>query len=291
MFERYTEQARRTIFFARYEASQLRTDRIEPIHLLLGLLREDLTLRQMLSSPQREEIREHAERNFMGTNDVTTSIDLPLSHSCKRALDRARDVADETPRGPIDSTHLVLGLLRIGDDSLQVLLRQYGVDEPAIRQRMEGRRTPPRAPGAIRLERRFTSALEQISEEASSERLKRLPWTRRQALGHLIDWAAAHHEWIGRALVDKKVAAYGYPLEERVEAAKYEEMRWADLVIVWIAMNDLLGQIVARIPPERLETPCRIGIAPEKPLRNVIERYREYTEDMLAQICAMGGML
>jgi ATP-dependent Clp protease ATP-binding subunit ClpC len=43
MFEKYTEKARRVIFFARYEASQFGSSRIETEHLLLGLLREDNT--------------------------------------------------------------------------------------------------------------------------------------------------------------------------------------------------------------------------------------------------------
>src|SRR5260370_1026225 len=42
MFERYTEKARRVIFFARYEASQFGSPYIETEHLLLGLLREDM---------------------------------------------------------------------------------------------------------------------------------------------------------------------------------------------------------------------------------------------------------
>ena len=37
MFERYTEHAKRLIFFARYEASQYGSPTIEPEHLLLGL--------------------------------------------------------------------------------------------------------------------------------------------------------------------------------------------------------------------------------------------------------------
>ena len=37
MFERYTEKARRVIFFARYEASQFGSPYIETEHLLLGL--------------------------------------------------------------------------------------------------------------------------------------------------------------------------------------------------------------------------------------------------------------
>jgi hypothetical protein len=44
MFERYTEKARRTIFFARYEASQYGSSTIASEHLLLGLLREDRTI-------------------------------------------------------------------------------------------------------------------------------------------------------------------------------------------------------------------------------------------------------
>jgi hypothetical protein len=41
MFERYTEKARRCIFFARYEASMFGSPYIETEHLLLGILRED----------------------------------------------------------------------------------------------------------------------------------------------------------------------------------------------------------------------------------------------------------
>src|SRR5205809_5731682 len=41
MFERYTERARRVLFFARYEASQLGSISIGTEHLLLGILREE----------------------------------------------------------------------------------------------------------------------------------------------------------------------------------------------------------------------------------------------------------
>ncbi len=40
MFERYTDRARRVIFFARYEASAFGSSSIDTEHLLLGLLRE-----------------------------------------------------------------------------------------------------------------------------------------------------------------------------------------------------------------------------------------------------------
>ncbi len=51
MFERYTEKARRVIFFSRYEASQFGSPYIETEHLLLGILREakDVAFRFQLS--------------------------------------------------------------------------------------------------------------------------------------------------------------------------------------------------------------------------------------------------
>src|SRR5690349_6487560 len=41
MFERYTESARRALFFARYDASALGDTAIETEHLLLGLTRDE----------------------------------------------------------------------------------------------------------------------------------------------------------------------------------------------------------------------------------------------------------
>jgi ATP-dependent Clp protease ATP-binding subunit ClpC len=40
MFEKYSDQARRVLFFARHEASVLASREIEPHHLLLGVLKE-----------------------------------------------------------------------------------------------------------------------------------------------------------------------------------------------------------------------------------------------------------
>ena len=53
MFERYTEKARRVIFFARYEASQFGSPYIETEHLLLGLLREDKAMANRFDSGVR----------------------------------------------------------------------------------------------------------------------------------------------------------------------------------------------------------------------------------------------
>jgi predicted enzyme related to lactoylglutathione lyase len=52
MFERYTEKARRVIFFARYEASQFGSPQIQAEYILLGLMREDKALLMRFVRPR-----------------------------------------------------------------------------------------------------------------------------------------------------------------------------------------------------------------------------------------------
>src|SRR5437867_10936503 len=97
MFERYTEKARRVIFFARYEASQFGAKSIEAEHILLGLLREDKQLTQrFFRSPHStvESIRREIESRTTFGDKVSASVDLPLSGSAKRVLSYAADESE-----------------------------------------------------------------------------------------------------------------------------------------------------------------------------------------------------
>jgi ATP-dependent Clp protease ATP-binding subunit ClpA len=114
MFERYTEKARRVIFFARYEASQFGSPYIETEHLLLGLLREDKALanRFLRSHAAIESIRKQIEAHTTIREKVSTSVDLPLSHECKRVLAYGAEEAERLNHKHIGTEHLLLGLLR-----------------------------------------------------------------------------------------------------------------------------------------------------------------------------------
>lgn len=114
MFERYTEKARRVIFFARYEASQFGSPYIETEHLLLGLLREDkaLTNRFLRSHASVESIRKQIEAHTPRREKTTTSVDLPLGNECKRVLAYAAEEAERLSHQHIGTAHLLLGLLR-----------------------------------------------------------------------------------------------------------------------------------------------------------------------------------
>ena len=114
MFERYTEKARRVIFFARYESSQFGSPYIETEHLLLGLLREDkaLTNRFLRSDGPLESIRKQIEAHTTIREKISTSVDLPLSNECKRVLAYAAEEAERLAHRHIGTEHLLLGLLR-----------------------------------------------------------------------------------------------------------------------------------------------------------------------------------
>jgi ATP-dependent Clp protease ATP-binding subunit ClpA len=96
MFERFTETARRVIFFARYEAAQFGSTIIETEHFLLGLIREDknLTSRFLRNHSSIESIRREIEGRTTIREKVSTSIDLPLSNECKRILAYAAEEAE-----------------------------------------------------------------------------------------------------------------------------------------------------------------------------------------------------
>jgi hypothetical protein len=89
MFERYTEEARRAIFFGRYEASAFRSAEISTTHLLLGLLREAGEKVQGLLPAEGsiERLRNDLVPNQpKPATQISTSVDLPLSIDAKRVL-------------------------------------------------------------------------------------------------------------------------------------------------------------------------------------------------------------
>lgn len=113
MFERYTEKARRVIFFGRYEASQFGSPYIETEHLLLGLLREDKMIARRLSRPPfaGEFIRRRIEELTLPREKISKSTDMPLSQGCKRVLAYAAEEAERLSDKHIGPNHLMLALL------------------------------------------------------------------------------------------------------------------------------------------------------------------------------------
>jgi len=113
MFDRYTDEARRVIFLARYEASRLGSPILETEHLWLGLLREcKKVVRRLAPRVTAEAIHERLMRHGLNTQRISMTVDMPLSDEAKRALAAATAEADSRGQKHITPDYIVLALLR-----------------------------------------------------------------------------------------------------------------------------------------------------------------------------------
>jgi hypothetical protein len=141
MFERYTERARRTIFFSRYEASNYDSSIIETEHLLLGLLREEpQTAKLFGKDADLETARKTIEAGIArGAPSRGRRTDLPFSYECKQVLALAADEAGRLGHRFIGTEHLLLGLLRLRTCHACKVLNQHGV----TLEEMRNQKLPP----------------------------------------------------------------------------------------------------------------------------------------------------
>jgi Clp amino terminal domain, pathogenicity island component len=136
MFERYTEKARRVIFFARYEAARYGLPEIDTEHLLLGLMREYKELLKWLPKTDPQSIRERIDACSPKPPPLPSEGDLPLSSGGKRVLKFAADEADRLAHRHIGTEHLFLGLLDEEAGFAAQVLRDGGADAGEIRARI-----------------------------------------------------------------------------------------------------------------------------------------------------------
>ncbi len=235
---------------------------------------------------------------------ISTSADLPLSTDAKRVLAFALDEAKRLNHKVIDSCHLGLGLLRLEDCAAADLLRQAGITLESLRtgdlvNAPEGppiesiKAATPSAPSLVVLIGSLETLvdgtedpLRAFTETSSIQRLKRNPWSRKEALGHLIDYAIVHHTWVARTLTEPNVAASGYPDDSWVSAQQYNSYPWLELVNSWLNLNRLMLHVWHRIPEGRIQIPCRIGVEEAVPLSALLAKYVEHCDDIMEQILA-----
>ncbi len=310
MFERYTEHARRAIFFARYEASMFGSEQITSGELLLGILREHNALAMRIGIGVVESIRNELQPLSPPKQKVSTSVDLPLSNESKRALAYGAEEADALGHKHIDAPHLLLGLMRLEESLAAQLLWKHGIKyaefrkivaQEGLAERKTERPAAWQEPLAVAPQAKVLepaiSALRQLVDNTSArlreysdaygdQPLKRKPWTRKEALGNLIDWAMLHRQWVIRALMESKLKATEYPDEAAVAIQRYAEFPWSETVDLWVSLNRLLIHLLLRVPEDKVDLPCRIGIAEPISLAELVEAYVKYCEDIVGQILA-----
>ena len=176
MFERYTEKARRVIFFSRYEASQYGSPCIETEHLLLGLLREDKALANRLfrSHAYIEAVRKHVEGRTTIRERISTSVELPFSEEVKRVLRYAVEEAERMAHKHIGTEHLLLGLLREEKCFAAEILQERGLRLSSLREelmRSQSEKLMPARPRETSLLSEFSRDLVQAAMDGQLDPL------------------------------------------------------------------------------------------------------------------------
>jgi len=131
----WSEEARRALFFARYEAMGFAHAQITPEDLLLGALRQDRAFAMgALGATAVEEIRRELQAPLRPhEKNVQFARRVAFSDPCKRALAHATEEAQAGGSARVAARHLIGGILR-GEGSLAArVLEQHGCDLAQIR--------------------------------------------------------------------------------------------------------------------------------------------------------------
>src|SRR6202521_3868078 len=136
MWQRFTERARRVVFFAQEEAARLGENYVGTEHLLLGLVRENdsvaARILDRLCVPLGK-IRSDIERQVTkGKGNL--GQDMQLTPRAKRVIDLAYEEARQLNHNYIGTEHLLLGLIREGDGLAARVLVKHGASLEGARR-------------------------------------------------------------------------------------------------------------------------------------------------------------
>jgi uncharacterized protein (TIGR03435 family) len=136
MFERYTERARRVLFFARYEAGQAGSPAVEPEHLLLALIREGRGLSARIFERARvspDEVRKAIESRTTRREATSSGEDLPLSAPTTQVLEFAAQESGRLLHNYVGTEHVLLGLFREERSLAASILGERGLQIDQVR--------------------------------------------------------------------------------------------------------------------------------------------------------------
>jgi len=136
MFERYTDEAKKAIFFAHVEAVHRNEQSISVRDLLIGLTWESQSVACTIGSLKKNAVELQSSVSVphlpITSLPYMRKADIPLDGDAKKAVAYAAKEADHDRQYWIDSDHLLRALLRFPNDAANALL-STGVQLQALR--------------------------------------------------------------------------------------------------------------------------------------------------------------
>ena len=140
MFERFTDHGRQVVVLAQDEARSLGHREIGSGHLLLGLVRHDDDLYELLGDPA--DLRERVVE-LVGLGDSASPADMRFSEHAMLAM----KLVDERGASSIGPREIAIAVLALPDDATALrALRAHGVSPSAARDEIAASRAPAGLP-------------------------------------------------------------------------------------------------------------------------------------------------
>lgn len=138
MWQRFTERARLSVFYAQEEAARLGENCVSTEHLLLGLDRasEDGCIVDKILATlgvDHNRIRGEVEKQ-VSRGDGVNGRDMELAPRAKRTIDLAYEEARGMNNNYIGTEHLLLALVREGEGLGGRILKQLGLEASKVRE-------------------------------------------------------------------------------------------------------------------------------------------------------------
>ena len=195
MWQRFTERARRVVFFAQEEAARLGENYVGTEHFLLGLVREsDSVAARILDrlGVLPEDVRADIQRQVK-RGKGSLGQDIQLTPRAKRVIDLAYEEARQLNNNYIGTEHLLLGLIREGDGLAARVLVKLGADLEATRREVyamqEGEASAPRT-GSYEVRTEVRSAARRWTEASLKGGLADTPGSGVSTPAEFLSWLA-----------------------------------------------------------------------------------------------------
>ena len=139
MWQRFTERARKAVFYAQEEAGKWGANFVGPEHLLLGLIREDDNLAGRILDQlgvKPESVRKAVQARLR-PGDGGMGKDMALTPAAKQVVDGVFNEAKRLGDNYIGTEHLLLGMLREDFGIATEVLVELGVTPEGVCERLQ----------------------------------------------------------------------------------------------------------------------------------------------------------
>ena len=139
MWQRFTERARKAVFYAQEEAGKWGANFVGPEHLLLGLIREDDNLAGRILDQlgvKPESVRKAVQARLR-PSDGGMGKDMALTPAAKQVVDGVFNEAKRLGDNYIGTEHLLLGMLREDFGIATEVLVELGVTPEGVCERLQ----------------------------------------------------------------------------------------------------------------------------------------------------------